>query len=99
IEVRTQIFGYDDRETVKARRELALSLYLQSRHLEAETEFRELINLDEKMLGPENPETLRSRNDLVMVLWEHKRADALTEGQQILKLREKVLGPEHRDTL
>ena len=57
---------------------LALSLHLQSRHLEAEAEFREVVNLDEKMLGPENPETLRSRNDLLMFLWEHKscrRAD------------------------
>ena len=65
IEVRTQIFGYEDRETLKARRQLALSLHLQSRYLEAEAEFREVINLDEKMLGPENPETLRSRNDLL----------------------------------
>ena len=52
------------------------------------------------MLGPENPETLRSRKDLLIVLsWEHKTADALIESQQILKLREKVLGPEHRETL
>jgi tetratricopeptide (TPR) repeat protein len=99
IEARTQIYGSEDRETVKARRKLALSLHLQSRHLEAEAEFREVVKLDEKMLGPENPETLRTRNDLLMFLWEHKTADALIESQQILKLREKVLGPEHRDTL
>ena len=99
IEVRTQIFGPEDRETLKARRRLALSLQLQARYLEAEAEFREVVNLDEKMLGPENPETLRSRSDLLMFLWEHKSADALIEAQQILKLREKVLGPEHRETL
>ena len=61
IEVRTQIFGPEDRETLKARRRLALSLQLQARYLEAEAEFREVVKLDEKMLGPENPETLRSR--------------------------------------
>ena len=99
IEVRTQIFGPEDRETVKARRRLALSLHLQSRYPEAEAEFREVVKLDEKMLGPENPETLRSRKDLLMFLWENKSADALIESQQILKLREKVLGPEHRETL
>ena len=38
IEARTQIYGYDDRETVKARRNLALSLHLQSRRQEAETD-------------------------------------------------------------
>ena len=68
IEVRTQIFGSEDRETMKARRDLALSLHLQSRHLEAEAEFREVVKVDEKMLGPENPETLRTRNDLLIVL-------------------------------
>ena len=100
IEVRTQIFGPEDRETLKARRRLALSLQLQSRYLEAEAEFREVVNLDEKMLGPENPETLRSRWDLLISLSrENKSADALIECQQILKLREKVLGPEHRETL
>ena len=72
IEARTQIYGYEDRETVMARRALAVSLHLQSRYLEAETEFREVVKLDEKMLGPENPETLRSRNDLLTFLWGTK---------------------------
>ena len=99
IEARTQIYGYDDRETVKARRQLALSLHLQSRDEEAETGFREVINLDEKILGAENPETLRTRNDLLWFLWERKSAEALIESQQILKIRERVLGPEHRETL
>ena len=78
IEARTQIYGYDDRETVMARRALAFSLHQQSRDPDAETEFREIVKLDEKMLGPENPETLRSRNDLLMFLAGHKhcrRAD------------------------
>ena len=99
IEARTQIYGYDDRETVEARRTLAKSLYQQSKNQEAETEVREIIKRDEKMLGPENPETLRSRNDLLFVLWAHKPAEALIESQHLLKLHEKVLGPEHRDTL
>jgi hypothetical protein len=100
IEVRTQIFGPEDRETLKARRRLALSLQYQDRYLEAEAEWREIVKLDEKMLGPENPETLRSRRDLAIYLsGAYKTADALIEGKQILKIREKVLGPEHRDTL
>lgn len=97
-EVRTQIFGPEDRETLKARRRLALSI--SDRYPEAEAELRDVVNLDEKVLGPENPETLSSRWDLFNLLsWVNKSADALIEGQQILKLREKVLGPEHRDTL
>lgn len=99
IEARTQIYGYDDRETVMARRALALSLHLQSRESEAEKEFREIVKLDEKMLGAENPETLRTRFELLTFLVRHKNADALIECQQILKLCEKVLGPEDRQTL
>ena len=90
----------DDRETVKARRRLALSLQFQARYLEAEAELREIVNLHEKMLGPGDPETLRSRRDLEIYLSRmYKKADALIEYQQILKLREKVFGQEHRDTL
>jgi tetratricopeptide (TPR) repeat protein len=100
IEVRTQIFGPEDRETLKARRRLALSLQLQARYPEAEAELRELVNLDEKMLGPENLETLSGRWDLYMFLEDtDKIPDALIEGQQIVKLQEKVLGPEHRATI
>src|SRR5438477_10042819 len=99
IEARTQIYGYDHRETVMARQALALSLRFQSRYLEAETELREVIKRDERMLGPENPETLRSRSDLLAILWRYKAADALIESQGILKLRQKLLGAEHRETL
>jgi serine/threonine protein kinase/Flp pilus assembly protein TadD len=100
IEARTRLYGYEDRETLKARRWLGLSLQHQSRYPEAEAEFREVVKLDEKMLGPENPETLRSRWDLFRALSRGiKTADALIESQQILKLREKVLGPEDPETL
>jgi tetratricopeptide (TPR) repeat protein/predicted Ser/Thr protein kinase len=99
IEVRTQIFGPENRETLNARRLLAQALYARFRYLEGEAEFREVINLEEKVLGPENPETLRSRWDLQIAWSWYKTADALIESQQILKLREKVLGPENRETL
>ncbi len=99
IEARTQIYGYDHRETVNARRTLADSLFQQSRYLQAETELREISKLDEKILGPENLETLRSRNDLLLLLMDYKPAEALIEAQQILKLREKVFGPERPETL
>jgi serine/threonine protein kinase len=99
IEARTQIYGYDGRETVIARRWLAASLEEQDRDPEAETELREIIKLDEKMLGPENIETLISRNDLLDILRKYKKADALIESQQELKLCEKLFGPEHPETL
>jgi tetratricopeptide (TPR) repeat protein len=78
---------------------LAQSLHLQSRDSEAETEFRKIIKVDEKKLGAENPETLRTRADLLGFLFGYKNAAALIECQQILKLREKLLGPENRETL
>ena len=81
IEVRTQILGPEDRETLKARRRLALSLQFQDRYLEAEAELREVVNVDEKMLGPENPETLRSRMG---------SSDSLVKGEQNCRRADRV---------
>jgi serine/threonine protein kinase len=103
IEVRTHIFGPENRETLSARRLLGLCLLQQAKCPEAEVEYRDLIRLDEKILGPEHPETIWSHWDLVTVLsGDFGYADpeaCLAEIRHVLKLREKVLGPEHPDTL
>jgi serine/threonine protein kinase/Tfp pilus assembly protein PilF len=53
-----------------------------------------------RVLGPEHPETLRSRNDLGVVLLDEGRfADAEKSYRETLEIRRRVLGPEHPDTL
>jgi hypothetical protein len=34
-------------------------------HYDAEAEHRQVLKIREKMLGPEHPDTLRSRNNLI----------------------------------
>jgi tetratricopeptide (TPR) repeat protein len=55
--------------------------------------------VNEKILGPEHPETLFSRWDLTQALSHFNPAASLTEGRRLLQLREKVLGPEHHETI
>ena len=59
-----------------------------------------MIKLKEKVLGPEHPHTLETRNNLAEMLDDQgKYAEAETEYRAVIKLKEKVLGPEHPDTL
>ncbi|MBK6874141.1 MAG: tetratricopeptide repeat protein [Kineosporiaceae bacterium] len=54
----------------------------------------------ERVLGPEHPATLNSRNNLAGGYWAVGRhQDAITLNEQTLATRERVLGPEHPATL
>jgi tetratricopeptide (TPR) repeat protein len=54
----------------------------------------------EWMLGPDHPDTLRSRNSLAVAYQEAGRAgEAIELFEQTLVGRERVLGPKHPDTL
>ena len=56
--------------------------------------------LRERVLGPEHPDTLTTRNNLAA--WRGEAGDAagaVAAFAELLPLRERVLGPEHPDTL
>jgi tetratricopeptide (TPR) repeat protein len=54
----------------------------------------------ERVLGPDHPGTLASRNDLAGAYREAGRAaEAIVLFERTLADRERVLGPDHRDTL
>ena len=58
-----------------------------------------LFKLEEKVLGPEHPNTLDTRNKLAEVLAAQTRyAEAEAEYRAVIILREKVLGVDHPDT-
>jgi tetratricopeptide (TPR) repeat protein len=77
---------------------LALALLKQNRP--AEAQFRELIKLDEKILGPEHPDTLDNRANLAVALNNQGNyAEAELQLRELIKLDEKVLGPDHPQTL
>ena len=59
-----------------------------------------VLAASERVLGPEHPDTLASRNNLAAgyrAVGRHQ--DAITLDEQTLTTRERVLGPEHPDTL
>ena len=55
IKLEQKVLGPETVDTLTSRGYLANALYGQEKFSEAEAEFRELIQLDEKALGPENP--------------------------------------------
>jgi tetratricopeptide (TPR) repeat protein len=54
----------------------------------------------ERVLGPDHPHTLQSRNNLALAYQAAGRLDeAISLHEQALAARERVLGPDHPHTL
>jgi Flp pilus assembly protein TadD len=61
---------------------------------------RKTLQLREKVLGKEHPNTLHSMNNLTLVLDKQGKYDEAEKlHRQTLPLRENLLGKEHPDTL
>ena len=59
-----------------------------------------LVADQERVLGPDHPDTLAARNNLAVAYQDAGRtAEAITLHEQTLAARERVLGPDHPDTL
>ena len=62
--------------------------------------FRELLPDQERVLGPDHPDTLNTRNNIASCTGEcGDAAAALRLASELLPDRERVLGPDHPDTL
>ncbi|GKT52039.1 kinesin light chain [Colletotrichum spaethianum] len=73
---------------------------LLGKYGESEQMHRQTLELCKKMLGPENPSTLTSMNNLAHVLDSQGKYDEAEQiHRQTLELREKVLGPQYPSTL
>lgn len=69
------------------------------KYKKAEIMYRETLALNEEVLGPENPSTLASMNNLASVLNKRgKYEEAERMHRKTLGLTEKVLGPKNPDT-
>jgi len=61
---------------------------------------RQSMEIRQRVLGPEHPDTLNSMSDLALVLdHEGHYAEAEKLEREALAISRRVLGPEHRDTL
>ena len=86
-------------EWVTLQHEIADLLVAQGNYGDAEKLIRGVIEVRARILGPEHPDTLDSRDRLIYALTrQSKFAEAEAEARGAIKLREQVLGPEHVDT-
>ena len=88
----------------KAERDLlykvGYSYRIIGKHKESEKVYRQTLELKEKVLGREHPDTLNSMNNLAVVIGnqgKYKEAEQIC--RQTLELKEKVMGRKHPDTL
>ncbi|KAK1990627.1 hypothetical protein LX36DRAFT_647585 [Colletotrichum falcatum] len=73
---------------------------LLGKYSEAEQMHRQTLELKEKVLGPENPYTLDSMNNLALVLDSQGKYDEAEQmHRQTLELKKKALGPNYHLTL
>src|SRR5260221_5897218 len=85
-----------------ARVQFAIAYILddQGQYSVAESILRKVLEERERALGPEHPDTLKTRHYLANAFdHEGKYAEAEAEYRAVLELEEKVLGPEHPDAL
>ncbi len=92
--------GADDPlEEARALNQQAIELHQAGRSQEALPLFQRVLQIREKALGPEHPDTAQSLNNLALLYQSMGNYEqALPLFQQALKIREKTLGPEHLDT-
>ncbi len=81
---------------------MQLLLKSQGRYAEAEPLYREALDASRRVLGPEHPDTLISReNNLAFLLAIARpvRRSGAAVSREALDARRRVLGAEHPDTL
>ena len=84
----------------RARHAVGVTWRNLAQYARAERNLTRAVELRDRALGPDHPETLNSLNSLAVVVdhrGEYKRA--VTLYARVLPAREKALGPDHRDTL
>jgi tetratricopeptide (TPR) repeat protein len=90
----------DPLEWARVQFAIAKILSAQGQYSVAESILRKVLKEREDALGPEHPDTIRTRHWLAIALdYQGKNAEAETEYWAVFKLEEKVLGPENLWTL
>lgn len=97
---RLRLLDNDDPDILPVREDLAIGLEIQGRYLEAEAEYRILLDVRTARLGAEHPDTLRTRHACANMLRDRRLSDeAEAEYQAVLVTQTRILGAEHSDTL
>jgi tetratricopeptide (TPR) repeat protein len=94
--------AFPDQPEVEAAVRLAIGDSYRSLSLykESEKHLRRALELSREHLGPDDPESLKVVDSLVVLLTaSNKLAEAEPLGRDNLEARRRILGPEHEDTL
>ncbi|SPO02000.1 uncharacterized protein DNG_04673 [Cephalotrichum gorgonifer] len=78
---------------------VSTSFYIQGNYSEAEQIFRQTLELCQKVLGDEHPDTLGCSNLALMLERQNKYDKAESINRQTLELKKRVDGDEHPDTV
>jgi ankyrin repeat protein len=79
---------------------MALALFNQGKYEEALQAYQEVYEIQKRVLGPEHPDTLTTRNNIASVLDDQgKYEEALQAYKKVYDIQKHVLGPEHPNTL
>jgi len=93
------VLGLCDAVALGTGYRLARLLARQGQYEGAEASLRELLDAQQRTLGPDHPSTLTARHEFGLVLAQRGQyARAAREFADLLAARARVLGPEHRDT-
>jgi Tetratricopeptide repeat len=78
---------------------LGRALLLQGRYAEAEQEYRQLLDVERRVLGPDHPQTLAAMDVLAVVIEDQDRfAEAEQLFRETLAADQRVLGFQHLQT-
>jgi hypothetical protein len=95
-----QRLPYENEQRSAADSILADALFNSGKYAKAETIFRELLAVQQRVLGPEHPSTLGAANNLANALHEQgKYAEAEAMLRKTLAVQQRVMGREHPETL
>ncbi len=93
-------FSNDSEVSLSVRNLIANWFHKEGKDAQAETEHRAVIEIRQRLLGPEHADTLGSRNNLSISLRSQgKFAEAEAENRAVMEIRQKLWGPDHPETL
>lgn len=79
---------------------LAWTLFQQGRYADAEVQQRRLVDIERRLLGPANAQTVGTMGDLATTLDEEGHsAESETMQREVLQIQKRVLGPDATPTL
>jgi eukaryotic-like serine/threonine-protein kinase len=99
-EIRRQILGPENPDTLMSEQQLAWDLAGQGRYVEAEKLTRTVLDAERKVLGPDDPRTLDAMYNLGWIIHlEGRLSEAEQLDRETADRRRRVLGPQHPRTL